>query len=185
MKPGRRRVICVIFNGLTLASILMFVVVAGLWARNISWATTERLWLVHLATTGPFTSVTDGEYVLFEDGLVTMGWSHIPISWSQRLTNCSVRHGSHRRTAPSTIWTPLAIGGIHASNGDDFEVAIADWFLLFLFSILPLAWLVRHRRRPQPGHCTRCGYDLRASPSACPECGEPSPAKEAKIPASS
>lgn len=47
--------------------------------------------------------------------------------------------------------------------------------LLFLvFSSLPAIWWLlrwRKRRRARAGFCIVCGYDLRATPNKCPECG--------------
>ena len=41
-----------------------------------------------------------------------------------------------------------------------------------LLSGLLLAWRIdRYRRLRPPGHCVNCGYDLRATPARCPECG--------------
>ncbi|MCX5658662.1 MAG: hypothetical protein NTW19_02940 [Planctomycetota bacterium] len=52
-------------------------------------------------------------------------------------------------------------------------LAIHDWFLLAVCSVLPAWWIKRRwRRQPRAGHCQKCGYDLRASKNACPECGE-------------
>jgi hypothetical protein len=48
------------------------------------------------------------------------------------------------------------------------------WGLLTAISALwPSIALIRRfaRRRVPPGHCTACGYDLRATPDRCPECG--------------
>ena len=40
--------------------------------------------------------------------------------------------------------------------------------LLASFPVLVRAW---RRMRMPAGHCIHCGYDLRASPERCPECG--------------
>ncbi len=49
-------------------------------------------------------------------------------------------------------------------------VALPFWLLVGGFGVLPIVGLFR-RRQTMPGHCRRCGYDLRASPGRCPECG--------------
>jgi hypothetical protein len=56
-------------------------------------------------------------------------------------------------------------------------VTLVPLWLLLIVSALPF-WapptarlLLRYRRSPEPGTCTVCGYDLRATPQRCPECG--------------
>jgi hypothetical protein len=45
-----------------------------------------------------------------------------------------------------------------------------------LLVAIPTGWavarLVRHIRRRRRGLCPNCGYDMRASPDRCPECGQ-------------
>ena len=54
---------------------------------------------------------------------------------------------------------------------------VPHWFIALLAALLP-AWrfggFKRRRRRSRLAHnlCVNCGYDLRASPDKCPECGE-------------
>ena len=50
-------------------------------------------------------------------------------------------------------------------------VSVPHWFLIGLF-LLPAATTLRQRARSYPaGCCPACGYDLRATPDRCPECG--------------
>ncbi len=48
------------------------------------------------------------------------------------------------------------------------------WSLMLVFFILPARRVARYGQRllwRQRGLCFRCGYDLRATPNRCPECG--------------
>jgi hypothetical protein len=60
-----------------------------------------------------------------------------------------------------------------------WTVGVPHWFIILITGPLPLRRLLRIRRRRQRrkrGLCVNCGYDLRASPDRCPECGTPVPA---------
>ncbi len=53
-------------------------------------------------------------------------------------------------------------------------VMAPSWFVLLIASLLPTASVVAWRRRYRrigEGRCRACGYDLRATPNRCPECG--------------
>jgi len=76
------------------------------------------------------------------------------------------------------------------SYTDGIEVIFPGWFLAILLAVLPAIWLRRRliqRKRNQIGLCKTCGYDLRATPNRCPECGTlvPAPAPQSAAPPAS
>jgi hypothetical protein len=65
------------------------------------------------------------------------------------------------------------------ASASERGLAIPMWSLVLLFAIPPafaLRRIVRGRRRARAGRCVGCGYDLRATPDRCPECGAAAPA---------
>ena len=54
------------------------------------------------------------------------------------------------------------------------DVYLKAWLTALIFATTPLIGayrLVARRRASRAGLCPQCGYDLRATPARCPECG--------------
>ena len=94
--------------------------------------------------------------------------------------------GQGRPTAFAQVWGAWGFyfdHPRHPSVGDSKVFYVPLWFVLALSAILPASH-VRQRsrlrsRRLALGLCLRCGYDLRATPGRCPECGAVPAGKEA------
>ena len=80
-----------------------------------------------------------------------------------------------------TPWTFSQSLGFHFDDDQPFSrmdkghiAGVPMWFLTLLTAVLPARvafHAIRRRRRARLLRCSWCGYDLRASPDLCPECG--------------
>jgi len=75
---------------------------------------------------------------------------------------------------------PLGSSGIKGKSqpGHGWSATIPFWPVFVLAALSPMVWLLQwwsSRRvrfeRVSQGKCSTCGYDLRATPERCPECG--------------
>ena len=159
-----------LLNLLTLLSLLLCVATVGLWVRN-HWVADYILWQQ------PF----DLEMTT-DDGRLRISFAPgSPADAPQRREWMSVPGTSGEDWAPPGP-TPLGFGFFHGERGLPFYrnqsglfllAYVQLWFLAALFGSGPAVRAIRvlRRRRIRPGFCPACGYDLRATPDRCPECG--------------
>jgi hypothetical protein len=80
-------------------------------------------------------------------------------------------------TAVSRWWLPgmSPVARFYLADGGSVGVRISlAWLALLVLTLTAVLWV--RDRRPPPGHCPNCAYDLTGNQSgACPECGEPCP----------
>ena len=100
--------------------------------------------------------------------------------WQWRTEAYSSNHPLRAPKAYPIFPLQFAFGPMHSpfAAKPGFYAASPFWALILLFAAaaaIPVVGPLRRRRRLRRGLCETCGYDLRASPERCPECGTPRP----------
>ena len=164
---------------LTLASglsLILCITTVMMWVRYRSLEVYATLWDLPL----PKWAHAKSDGVASRDQLsisLTTGW-HAPNEnepQSENLTPATTAFYFHG-FAYYLFVERLFRGGVMKTH----EVQVPWWFAITVPSALPICLLCRvlaDRIKLRRGHCEKCGYDLRASPERCPECGEPVPDK--------
>ena len=174
-----------LFNISAAVSLVLCVASVVMWVRSMS--TMDRLW--H-ATDGDdliIISSGRGHFSLIKaDGLGT-AWLK-GSSWNYRTFEATSESFDH---AVKSMWWDstghveflgfrvLYNDGSSPRNwgpGSTFWCVIAPiWMIVTITAVPPAYWLLTaprvRRRRMRKGLCPTCGYDLRGSTGACPECG--------------
>jgi hypothetical protein len=167
-------------------SLLLFVVLVALWVRShfvedvLNLRTDARMYGVSAeAGTLLFFTWTDPdpkEDVWWHNAWPTSGDKMRPLvgdrgaqSWS-----APVAVVTRMRMRTSRHVDALGFGYFagHISAQSYRAVAVPIWFAVVLpTGLVACSELRRRRMGKRPGLCLRCGYDLRATPERCPECG--------------
>jgi hypothetical protein len=171
-----------VLNALAGLSLILALATGGLWGRsywvgdifierNGSWNAGNCPGVIYLQWTAPANlqwTAPDSSARKARDG-----WTWLKITPNSNLFDVSVLPGGVKFAGFSYVRSTMP-------SKRFLLIAFPHWSLLLALAILPTlrGWqLLRARHRRSENLCRTCGYDLRATPDRCPECGDvPQPA---------
>jgi hypothetical protein len=172
-----RRIGRYILIGLTALSLLLCVVTVALWLRSyyfydgLRLGSSERTGLESVNGKVSLRVRLDNNPPRAFTGSRT---SHHAIPDKSPLRTFDMSEPAPHRFLGFAVWTIEMDVETYAAPVRQRFFVVPYPALLLAFSVLPIARSAsraRRRRRSLKGLCARCGYDLRATPDRCPECG--------------
>jgi hypothetical protein len=176
----------IVLNVLAVASALLSMASVALWAR--SYTTSDYIEYIRWSTDDVSTRTVS---FLSTAGRLDLKFYHVEVNppddfvtARRTLANYPLKTGAvaHRSTAEVKRSASSWIGGFGFSywtwradwHTKNRGITIPTWFLVAVTLALPFIQtgrLLAKRRTRRGNLCPSCGYDLRASPDRCPECG--------------
>ncbi|MGA2443731.1 MAG: hypothetical protein ABSH08_22480 [Tepidisphaeraceae bacterium] len=177
-----------LFNGIAAISLLLCVAMAGMWARSY--------WRADFYGFTSSNSV-NGRLILGQTWQtrarvkLSFVWDTVDNAWEMpsylgHREIPSLRGGMGYRDNTFLerrgfrFWFFHGTGSaLHQKSAMGTGCTFPHWFGVLLLLALPTRWTFLNRRNlRESGTCKHCGYDLRATPDRCPECGTIPPGKK-------
>jgi hypothetical protein len=170
-------------NALTALSLILFAATVALWVRSY-WRSDYVRWARYMRETDTARGEEHGGHV-YSSLEVRSNCGRVMPEWERfdgpEPDHPAWTHASGPSYEPSypadTFWKRLSFER-YTTNAGGTGLVLPWWFVALGFGMLPMTsaglWLVRRRQqwwRVKAGLCPACGYDLRATPERCPECG--------------
>ena len=172
-----------IYRGTVWFSLALGMLAMMLWVRSYF---AMDAWNTRVSSVTVFGHFWNERTILTTNGRVWYGWQHnggyATLIHEANRTDFVGFHSYPVQGQPFEFWGMRGrefAGFQYATFRDmtgyvpQYAFSVPLWAILAAAAILPGIWLWGKRRRYSRGMCAGCGYDLRASPERCPECGRP------------
>ncbi|HEX8915174.1 MAG TPA: hypothetical protein VF796_22675 [Humisphaera sp.] len=166
-----------LFTLLSAISLTLCIASTGAWIRTTAFGLFDDFEYTYPSATGSVW-LAHGRVYVCRMTAAAPWWPPRPQPWSYHASTWE-----YAEPEGGVTFDALGFGSSRTEGNSGGSAYVQTWTVVPLWAVtaatavLPAAWLAgqvrrwRLDRRARAGFCFACGYDLRASPARCPECG--------------